>query len=106
MQNAAVVAAETSARRRSAFVASVQERGLGRGTTAERASERQKPSRSAERNRPGLDRAAAGFRRRDADGCDRDGRAPLSLAKDSGAWEKLWCGSTSSPGASGPDGWE
>ena len=37
----------------------------------------QKPSRCAERIQLRVKDTAVGFRRRDADGCDRDGRAPL-----------------------------
>src|SRR5256712_8799550 len=35
--------------------------------------------RCADRINPRVYAIAVGFRRRDADGCDRDGRAPLSL---------------------------
>jgi len=37
--------------------------------------------RCAERIHPSVNDAAVGFRRRDADWCDRDGRAPRSFAK-------------------------
>src|SRR6266446_9584863 len=74
---------------RCSILARVQSRGQRRKTTPEMARERPKPKPCEKRLPPWLDDRADGFRRRDADGCDRDGRAPQASAKESGEANNL-----------------
>src|SRR6266446_8285013 len=74
---------------RCSILARVQSRGQRRKTTPEMARERPKPKPCEKRLPPWLDDRADGFRRRDADGCDRDGRAPQASARESGEANNL-----------------